>query len=815
MSLSARSLPDPARPLPRLLTPMALALALAAGGAHAASLRGTVVGGDSKAPLEGVEVVLRRASDSTVVAHTTTAADGRFRVDSLRFDHYLMRASLVGYEPWRRPDLRLSEAAPDLDLGRIVLGVAPIAMKPVDVSTERATAIIAPDRNIYLTRDLPSANTGSATDVLRGVPELDVDLDGHVSLRGSPSVNIQFDGRVSPLNANDLDHFLRQMPANRIDRVEVIPNPSAKYDPEGTAGIVNIVLKKNVSLGLSGSFTGTLGERYSTPSAHLAWQQGKLTLFGTFSGARNHWTYESSKLRQSFLTSPATSYASSSDFLYQDHFGSVDASVDYALTQRATLYGTLNGYVGTGVTSEIDRFALTDSSQTETSRNVLADNVGWSARSPSFTLGMQHVVEGGRDERAIEYLESGTRSESHYTGYLQTLVPPGIDDELTRVDGDKHYHLRSLQVDDMHPIGRKGEVELGYKGTERLTTDSDRMLIFQGSSTAPADVSALEDRERIDSAYLTLGQTVGRLSCQLGMRGEIAKRTFDSRSLGTSYDHDYTSLFPSANLAWDFGPGRTLRATYSKRVERPDTDLLNPDVPVTDSLNIFKGNPYLGPQYTHSYAIDAAWTGSRGSLRLSPYFRNTIDAWDLITTVDAGGAATQTWVNATYVRVLGISLTGSLRQAGRLGGTMSLGLSREHNNALALADPFDNDVLTWSAMGNVTYRTWKTIDLQAYLRYSPKHVLAQGYETSNVRSTIGLRWRPSGRLTGAFTVSDPFNAAHHSNAIGDETYLETSTTHTDVRGVSGSLTWSWGGKGPEEKERRQQADRPAPATPGP
>jgi len=171
-------------------------------------------------------------------------------------------------------------------------------------------------------------------------------------------------------------------------------------------------------------------------------------------------------------------------------------------------------------------------------------------------------------------------------------------------------------------------------------------------------------------------------------------------------------------------------------------------------------------------------------------------------------------VNATYVHVLGVSLTGSLRQANRLGGTMSLGLSREHNNASSLADPFDQDVLTWSAMGNATYRTTKTIDLQAYLRYSPKHVLAQGYETSNIRSTIGARWRPTAKLTGGLTVSDPFNVAHHSNAIGDPTYLETSTTRTDVRGVSCSLTWSWGGKAPEERQRRQHSDIPLPSSPG-
>jgi outer membrane receptor protein involved in Fe transport len=708
----------------------------------------------------------------------------------------------------------LSEAAPDLDLGRNVLAIAPISVKPVDVSTARATTIIAPDRNIYLTRDLPSATTGSATDVLRGVPELDVDIDGHVSLRGSSSVNIQFNGRVSPLNVHDLDHFLRQMPANRIDRVEVMANPSARYDPEGMAGIVNIVLKKNVDVGLSGSFTGTLGQRYSSPGAHVAWQRGKITVFGSFSGARNNWDYETSQLRQSFLTSPATLYASNTDYLYQDRYGSVDASLDYALTKRATVYGTINGYVGWGATHELNRFALTDSSQAVTSRNVLADENEWSARSPSFTLGLQHVVQGGRDERSIEYLESGTDGNSHYTGYLQTLVPTGVDDELTRMAGNNDHHQRSLQIDDMHPIGKKGKLELGYKGTERVTKDASGLLLVAGSAGVGTDGSAFEDRERFQSAYLTLGQTIGQLSYHLGARGEMAKRAFDSRSTGTNYDHDYTSLFPSANVAWDFAPGRTLRATYSKRIERPESDLLDPDVPVTDSLNRFVGNPYLGPQYTHSYSVDAAWTGSRGSLRLSPYYRHTIDAWDLITTVDAGGAATQTWMNATFVRVLGVSLTGSLRQANRLGGTMSLGLSREHNNSSSLADPFDQDVLIWSAMGNAIYRTTKTVDLQAYVRYSPKHVLAQGYETSNTRSTIGVRWRPAAKLTGGLTVSDPFNIAHHSNVIGDPTYLEISTTHTDVRGVSGSLTWSWGGKPPEEKERRQHIDRPQPTSPG-
>jgi len=149
-----------------VLRELALSTFIVAGVAHAASVHGLFVGGSPAAPLEGVEVVLRRAADSTVVAHATTGAGGLFRVDSLRFDRYLLRASLLGYQTWRR-DVVLSEAAPDLDLGRNVLALSPIAIKGVDVSSARPTAIITSDRNIYLTKDMPSATTGNATDVLR------------------------------------------------------------------------------------------------------------------------------------------------------------------------------------------------------------------------------------------------------------------------------------------------------------------------------------------------------------------------------------------------------------------------------------------------------------------------------------------------------------------------------------------------------------------------------------------------------------------------------------------------------------------------
>jgi outer membrane receptor protein involved in Fe transport len=315
------------------------------------------------------------------------------------------------------------------------------------------------------------------------------------------------------------------------------------------------------------------------------------------------------------------------------------------------------------------------------------------------------------------------------------------------------------------------------------------------------------------SGYLTLGSTFGRLSVQAGARAEAARTTFDVRSTGQRFEHDYRSLFPSGNAAWDFGKGRSVRATYSKRIERPSAWYLNPDVPANDSLNVTVGNPYLGPKYTHSYSLDASWNGSRGSLRLSPYLRHTIGNWDMIATVDPNGVATGTWRNASSVRVFGASVTGSLRQTGRLGGTLNVGVSREHHDAGNLSEQFRRDVTGWSASGNLTFKATGTLDVQGYLRYSPPRVLAQG--RSSAYKFLQLSAPEAGRTGVAEPDGQrPLPVGRYWSNTGDSSYSQTSTSRNRMRSVSGSLTWTWG-KAPEQKQRRQTAEQPQGDSPAP
>ena len=785
-----------------------LTLLLTGTPASAGSVAGAFVEKGAGTPLVAVEVVLRRAADSTVVAHAATGADGRFRLDSLRLDRYLLRATLLGHEPFTRRDVVLTGGAADIDLGTNALAVLPIAVSGVNVSTARATAIVAPDRNIYLTKDLPGATSGNATDMLRAVPELDVDIDGHVSLRGSASVTVQFNGRAAPLKGEALATFLRQMPASRVERVEVMANPSAKFDPEGAAGIVNLVLKDDAGLGVSGSVNATAGNSWSGPGARVAWQQGKATLFGGVSGFFGRGNYGYEMARRDLLPGSTSAFSSVSGTDYRNGYGMFDSSIDYALTKRSTLYGTVNGYRSSNETDALSHVATEDSTGGPSSRYDRTETGSSDGNTVSYTLGLQHVVKQGTNERTVELLRSDTDWGSGSHGLQRTLVPSGVGDLLSRQSDASGDHQRSLEIDDTHPLGAKGKVETGYRGLERRSTDSSTLDFVAATgvgATPPGATGDYELRERFHSGYVTLGGTFGRFSLQLGARGEVAHTTFDLRRTARHFDNDYRSLFPSANLAWDLGRGRSVRLSYSRRIERPAAYYLNPDVPSTDSLNRYAGNPHLGAKYTHSVSLEANWNGSRGLLRLSPYFRETTDNWDQVTRVDGAGVATSTWLNASSVRYLGASVTASLRQTGRLGGTASFSVYREHHDAGNLSREFRREATNALANGNVTLKTTKTLDLQGYLRYSPAQTLAQGRSSSFTYLTLGARQKFGEKVSASLWIRDPFSMARWSRSTGDSSYTQTSTNRNRLRGASATVTWTWG-KSPEQKPRRQSAD---------
>ncbi|HLU26689.1 MAG TPA: TonB-dependent receptor [Longimicrobiales bacterium] len=257
--------------------------------------------------LETAAIEVRTASDSALVTGALTDGNGQFRITGLAPGRYRIRVSLLGYRPRSSETIELTAESPAAELGTIRLEPVALEVEGIEAVAERAAVMVQADRTIYNTSNMPVASAGNATDVLRAVPELEVDADNNVKMRGNQPVAIHLNGRPMPLRGEQLANFLQQLPGDRIERIEVMPNPSARHDPEGTGGIVNIVLKENTDFGLSGSFSANASTRNRWyANGRLNYQRGRLTLFSGLGGNLFRNDSRTHDLRENLVTVPVT-----------------------------------------------------------------------------------------------------------------------------------------------------------------------------------------------------------------------------------------------------------------------------------------------------------------------------------------------------------------------------------------------------------------------------------------------------------------------------------------------------------------------------
>src|SRR6185503_2459492 len=251
-------------------------------------VRGHLVDSVTGQPVTTGSVAVRRVGDSTFVSGALPKEDGSFRVDGLRPGRYTLRVRAIGFAMLTRNDIVISNETPLVELGTIALNVVAAKLEAAQTVAEREDVVLAPDRTSYSVKNMPAASGGTAIDVLRNIPLVEVDGSNNVSLRGNANVVIQINGRSTPLKGDQLGAFLAQLPAGTVKNVEVATNPSAKDDPEGTAGIINIVLNQEAQLGLSGGVSaGTASTGQVNASGNIGTQRGKLTVFASGSVYRD------------------------------------------------------------------------------------------------------------------------------------------------------------------------------------------------------------------------------------------------------------------------------------------------------------------------------------------------------------------------------------------------------------------------------------------------------------------------------------------------------------------------------------------------
>jgi hypothetical protein len=769
--------------------------------------------------LETVAITLRSATDSAVVTGALTDRSGRFRVDGLAPGGYLLRVSMVGYLPRNSEEIVLTAESPAVDLGVIVLEVSAIELDAIEAVAERAAMVVEADRTVYNTAAMPVASSGTATDVLRAVPELEVDVNNNVKLRGNQTVAVHLNGRPTPMRGEQLANFLQQLPGNRIDRVEVMPNPSARHDPEGIGGIVNIVLKENADLGLSGSASvnaSTRNRQYA--NGRLNYQRGRITLFsGAGASTFRQWS-ANYDLRENLVTTPVTFIEQTTASDFEGLGWNADWTVELRVGRQATLWSNAWMFFNSSDSNADTEYSVLDDAQVVSERYDRLNDNEMTFGNYNFGFGFKQIFQPQREELTID--GRITRGENdgatHQLRIFHLLAGAPVDTspELLLNDIDSGNGTVSIQADYNRRFG-DSRIEAGYRAWQRTQDNDNRLRIFESAdATEPMQEmhAAYDFTETFHSLYGTYSRTLGRFTVQGGLRAEYTSRTFESGVFDATFDRDYTTLFPSFSASFSPAQGRTARFQYSRRISRPMPFYLDPFVPPTDPLNRNIGNPELRPTLTNSVSLDYSITGGRGTLRVAPYYRQSTDVWERIRTVDEDGVATSRWENGRSSNAYGSNFTLSLPPSGRVSGSVNLNVYRDVRDGTNIGSGYRRAAMLWSAGGNISAKLTSSLTAQLFGNHFPMQSILQGRASGYTFTSLSVRQQLGGpRSSISLQVMDPFNLYRYNSSTSDPTYHQTSRSTARMRVATLGFTYNFG-RPPQQQSRRQAGPEEAGET---
>jgi outer membrane receptor protein involved in Fe transport len=744
-------------------------------------------------------IAVRRVGDSVFAGGALPKEDGSFRVDGLRPGRYTVRVRAIGFAPVIRNDISITLDNPIVDLGVIGLKAVAAKLDATQTVAEREDVVLAPDRTSYSVKNLPAASGGTAIDVLRNIPLVEVDGSNNVSLRGNANVVVQINGRSTPLKGDQLGAFLAQLPAGTVKNVEVATNPSAKDDPEGTAGIINIVLNQEAQLGLSGGVNaGTASTGMVNASGNIGKQQGKLTVFASGNVYRDQRS-TSGTISRTNLVVPVPAFTTTRLAGNQSPIsGGGTLRSEYRFTERTTLsfdgffFGGHFGGDQSSAYTDLDTthavIGLFDQATSQISRNVSQD----------YDVAFRHLNAKKQPlfSTELEYSNTNANNDINLSGTVlrpDASTPLAIPTEHDRTVG--RYPYVNWKADYAGQFGATAKLETGFKATRRTTTN-DFDASYRDSSGAfvsdPLRRTAFDYQEDIAAAYALLSNKFGNFQTQSGLRLEDAATYFDLTTLDQQYDRRYASAYPSAIVSYNFTPTRSARISYSRRVSRPNPYQLSPIEFHQDTRNVFRGNPDLRAEYTN--AIEGAYQESRrwGTIQLSPYIRSTDHAVRNIQFVDSTGVSVSTFDNVASTFTVGSDLNVNAHAGPlQLGGGGSL--YHYSSDASNLGGNLSAHAMVWSARTNATWKFSPKLDAQLMTMYRAPFATEGGSQLASVVMMTAARykvWGEQGNIS--LRVSDPFKLQKYGYRTANGTVVESSERFFGSRAVFLTITRNFG-----------------------
>lgn len=686
------------------------------------SLTGRVVEEQTRNPLQYANVVLLAARDSTQVSGTATDAAGKFEMDGVRPGEYVLRILFLGYEPRNIP---LNVGSVAADLGTILLSPTAILLGNVVVESERPSLTYEIDRKVIDVSKLSTTISGNAAEVLENIPSVSVDMDGNVSLRGSSNFTVLIDGRPTILDAQDV---LQQIPASAIGRIEIITNPSAKYDPEGTAGIINVIMAKRDRAGLSGIMTANMGlnEKYGGDLL-LEYRNSR---FGLLFGAdHNNRFFPGTEIQNSTYTYEGTS-------TYTTKYGN---------SRRGRLSWGLRGAVEwTPGTKDFLTLGIRHG-QREFRQNSALQHEEWSEPSLLRTLTTNTVERSRRGTFTslnLNYLHK-FNADGHE---LNTDLQFGFDrsDELTVSELHDGPALRSGRkttesgpetefegkIEYTLPLGEGHRFEAGYQGESELSEEKTGLVEYDSATGMYRNLPQYTRNVTYDNnehaLYSLYAAELGSFGFQGGIRGEYTRRNIRLKATGESFLIDQLEYFPTFHASFKFGAVHELLASYSRRINRPRGWELEPFQTWMDANNVRQGNPSLLPEYIDSYEIGAQTAAGEATFSAEFYQTVTHNKIEHIRSVYSSSATLTTMHNVGKDYSLGTEFLANFDPVKGWNVNLIGNLYRYRIEGTISGESFSRSSFNWTVRMNNTLKLGPSTRFQLNGRFESPTVSSQG-----------------------------------------------------------------------------------------
>jgi outer membrane receptor protein involved in Fe transport len=793
----------------------------AAGGGK---LFGRIVDAKSNKGIDAASVQLFSKNSGVLAGGMLTKPNGDFDISNLSTtDSFKLVATAIGYA---KQEIIIAfdksakgRATAEKDLGNIKLTAESQYLGAVTVVAQKPALQMGIDRKTFDVEKNLSSTGGTGIDVMRNIPSVTVDVDGSVLLRNN-TPQIFVDGRPTILT-------LDQIPADNIERVELVTNPSAKFDASSTGGIINVILKKNKKLGLNGlvSAGGGSPDIYNGSMA-LSLRQGKFNFFvnGNFnhSGGRP----KSETYRQNKNNGVIEDYFNQFAFTNRKRqFYNVRFGMDYFMDNRNTF--TLTQSFGGGRFSSLE-----DQNQEYLDVHYAPDHYGFrtsddrssNERSSTQLIFKHNFVEAGKSISADVNYNHGNNVDN--TNILNTYAYPNgsmySPDSRIRNNGSGGNNQVTVQVDYVDPMGDDNKLEAGVRSY--INDYSSTFNSFSVDNNAVETKLPLSNnykyREMVNAAYITYTGKLLGIGYQAGLRGEQSK--FDgelvdsARKFGYQFPNQiknvFDALFPSLFLSKKLGGDQEIQLNYSRRIRRPDFWQMNPFVDISDPLNIRQGNPALRPEFTNSFEFNYNKTYSTGNFLGVIYFRNTTgDITRYSDTITAAqyqqlnnasvgpSAILNTFVNAQYQNRWGSELTLQQKLGQQLDVTPTVDLQYKKVKSNVNGVDLSNEGFNWEAKLIINYRVasktplWNKWSFQATGGYQSPEVVPQGKRKEMYGIDLGLRKEfLKNKATFTFNINDVFNSRKRGTISETENFYQDSYRRWDVRSFRATLTYKFG-----------------------